>query len=192
MGMCLGAAGALLVCVALIITSLFGKGPEERQCARQLLHRSRAPVSPDDVPDHTDQQGALSDPLIDLPFHEVDPAPESVESEASLFFLERDPDVGTGPGTERRADFEPSPPAPAFRALGIRIAGLPARLPRERALPARTTSISGNGSPDDSFRRVQGTNRRGRLCWICGREHGSEIVHETVSDDSFELTLDPR
>src|SRR5262249_9624623 len=82
MGMCIGAAGALLICFALIITSLIRKTPEERLSARQLPHRSQVLR---DLNNHTVQEDVLLDPVDDAPLQEVDRSRETVESDAGLF-----------------------------------------------------------------------------------------------------------
>jgi hypothetical protein len=167
----IGGAGAILICGALIVACLIVRAPQKRPAAGQLRKRSRAQIR---------TEGVRRDQLLEVPSHELSHGLNALESDAGLFLLdERDPD--TDLDTDRQADFEPPRPAPAFRALGRRVVGSSTGLPPEPGFTSLGTATEGNGSHGDSLRRVEGTNRKGRLCWICGKEHGPEIVHGTKS-----------
>ncbi len=159
LSMYIGGVSALLVCIALLLASLIGKVTKRRPAARQLPERSPAPVRTVVRTKRTGQEGVRRAPPVSAPLHEVN---HTLESDAALFLLdERDLDAET----DGQADFEPSRPAPALRELTRRVVGAP---------------TEGNDSHSESFLPVEGTNRKGRLCWICGKEHGPEIVHGTT------------
>jgi hypothetical protein len=171
MGMRIGGAGAILICGALIVACLIVRAPQKRPAARQLRKRSRAPVRTDDLTQHAGREGVRPDRLLEVPSRELSHGLDALESDAGLFLLdERDPDT----------DLESRRPAPAFRALRRRVVGASTGLPPEPGFTPLGTATEGNGSHGDSLRRVEGTNRKGRLCWICGKEHGPEIVHGTT------------
>jgi len=182
---CVGGVGVLFFWSVLVVGSLMARSSAKRPAARPRPGRRRA--------------------RVDTP-QEVDQARDSVESDAALFFL-AEPDPEAGLDTDRHADTRSPRPA-AFRALGRRSAGASTGLPLEGLGPDDEAAFSllmaqadessviplaseGNGSHGDWLRRVKGTNCKGRLCWICGREHGPEIVHNSsVPLNDRHITVD--
>jgi hypothetical protein len=168
-GMCSGAAGALLVCGALILVSFVIGARKQRSAARQLPEHLRVPVLPVIGRSPAHPAGGNGEPLVQTDADEI--------VREVLLETNREAEF------EFSVDYEAPGPAPAFRALGI-------RLDNESAGSSPTRGYQDNGSHHESLRRVEGTVCKGRLCWICGEEHGPEIVHETKSADSGSLAYD--
>jgi hypothetical protein len=183
-GTCVGGVAVLFFWSALVVASLMARTSTKRRVARPM--HSRARVASANLTRHRRHESA---PGIRTPLQQVAPDPDNMES----FFL-AEPDPEADPVTDRQADIQ-SPRRAAFRALGIRIPGA-AALPLEDFGPddrlalellmaqAEESGVSRMASESDDshgawLRRVPGTNGKGRLCWICGRKHGPEIVHNS-------------
>jgi hypothetical protein len=178
--MCIGGGGALLICVALIIVALIPKAPEKRPATRRLPERSRAPVRAVGRTRHAGQEPKRWDQEVDELSHDLSHGLGDVEGEASLFLLD-EPDQDRN--TDGQLDCESPHPAPAFRELGRRVDGASTGLPSEPGFHPLGSTNEVNGSHGDFRGPVDGTSRKGQLCWICGKEHGPEIVHGTNSAD---------
>jgi hypothetical protein len=149
-GMFIGGVGSLVICGALIGVSLIVRAGERRPQARQLRQRSQAPV----VNTHRPRNFArVESPIVEAP-----------EERAAARQLSDRPQTPVLTDDERRI-------LEAYRDRRAVDPDLDSDTDRQYEFE------------DEAFRfftyvpHVEGTKNKGRLCWICGKEHGPEIVH---------------
>jgi hypothetical protein len=189
-GTCVGGLAILSFWSALVIASLAARRSAERPSAGPLPPRARIRAA--NFVERRGHEAARRPAPVGTPLSEAVNEPDSTESDAARFFLaEPNPEVDLDMAYR---DDARTPPSPSFRALGIRRAGRPPGLPLHELGPddrlvmellvaqAEDSEViplasESDGSNADWLRRVKGTNCKGRLCWICGRKHGPEIMH---------------